>query len=139
MFPFSIMSRMADNPKGKGYAATIEVTEVTQLFPVVFEDLPAEDAQIRTWLKVKDPLFGPNSPVTEPALTRYKQLVSEYLASRNYHEPISANLASENPPELAVVIRPDRDLPVQKLITLMDALQRAEITKVGVATKAETK
>jgi biopolymer transport protein ExbD len=42
-------------------------------------------------------------------------------------------------PEVAVVIRPDRDLPVQKLITLMDALQRAEITKVGIATKAEAK
>ena len=42
-------------------------------------------------------------------------------------------------PDVAVVIRPDRDLPVQKLISLMDALQRAEITKVGVATKAETK
>jgi biopolymer transport protein ExbD len=42
-------------------------------------------------------------------------------------------------PDVAVVIRPDRELPVQKLITLMDALQRAEITKVGIATKAETK
>ena len=42
-------------------------------------------------------------------------------------------------PELAIVIRPDRDLPVQKLISLMDALQRAQITKVGIATKAETK
>jgi len=42
-------------------------------------------------------------------------------------------------PEVAVVIRPDRELPVQKLITLMDALQRAQITKVGIATKAETK
>jgi biopolymer transport protein ExbD len=42
-------------------------------------------------------------------------------------------------PEVAVVIRPDRELPVQKLIALMDALQRAQITKVGIATKAETK
>ncbi|HSV62898.1 MAG TPA: biopolymer transporter ExbD [Chthoniobacterales bacterium] len=42
-------------------------------------------------------------------------------------------------PEVAIVIRPDRDLPVQKLISLMDALQRAQITKVGIATKAETK
>lgn len=41
-------------------------------------------------------------------------------------------------PEVAVVIRPDRELPVQKLVSLMDALQRAEITKVGIATKAET-
>jgi biopolymer transport protein ExbD len=42
-------------------------------------------------------------------------------------------------PEVAVVIRPDRELPVQKLVGLMDALQRAEITKVGIATKAESK
>jgi biopolymer transport protein ExbD len=42
-------------------------------------------------------------------------------------------------PDVAVVIRPDRELPVQKLVTLMDALQRAEITKVGIATKAEAK
>ena len=40
-------------------------------------------------------------------------------------------------PEIAVVIRPDRELPVQKLIALMDALQRTQITKVGIATKAE--
>jgi biopolymer transport protein ExbD len=42
-------------------------------------------------------------------------------------------------PEIAVVIRPDRELPVQKLITLMDALQRAQIMKVGIATRAEQK
>jgi biopolymer transport protein ExbD len=42
-------------------------------------------------------------------------------------------------PELAIVIRPDRELPVQKLVALMDSLQRAQITKVGIATKAETR
>jgi len=42
-------------------------------------------------------------------------------------------------PDVAVVIRPDRELPVQKLVALMDVLQRAEITKVGIATRAETK
>jgi biopolymer transport protein ExbD len=40
-------------------------------------------------------------------------------------------------PEVAVVIRPDRELPVQKLVGLMDVLQRAGITKVGIATKTE--
>ena len=34
-------------------------------------------------------------------------------------------------PEAAVVIRPDRELPVQKLIALMDILQRAQITQGG--------
>ena len=42
-------------------------------------------------------------------------------------------------PDVAVVIRPDRDLPVQKLVSVMDALQRADISKVGIATKAESK
>ena len=42
-------------------------------------------------------------------------------------------------PDIAVVIRPDRELPVQKLVTLMDALLRAQISKVGIATKAEAK
>jgi len=42
-------------------------------------------------------------------------------------------------PDVAIVIRPDRELPVQKLVTLVDSLQRAQITKVGIATKAESK
>jgi len=42
-------------------------------------------------------------------------------------------------PDVAIVIRPDRELPVQKLVRLMDTLQRAQITKVGIATKAESK
>ena len=42
-------------------------------------------------------------------------------------------------PDVAIVSRPDRELPVQKLVSLMDTLQRAQITKVGIATKAESK
>lgn len=49
-----------------------------------------------------------------------------------------AELKRSNP-DVAVVIRPDRELPVQKLVTLMDALQRAGIMKVGIATRADTK
>jgi len=49
-----------------------------------------------------------------------------------------AQLKQANP-DVAVVIRPDRELPVQKLIMLMDMLRHAQITKVGIATKAESK
>ena len=42
-------------------------------------------------------------------------------------------------PDVAVVIRPDRELPVQKLIGLMDALKQAQVTRVGIATRAEPK
>ena len=56
-------------------------------------------------------------------------------------DSLSAQLAElkRANPDAAVVIRPDRDLPVQKLVVLMDALQRAQIMKVGIATRAETK
>jgi biopolymer transport protein ExbD len=56
-------------------------------------------------------------------------------------DTLSAQLAGlkRSNPDVAVVIRPDRDLPVQKLVALMDALQRAQISKVGIATKAEAK
>ena len=40
--------------------------------------------------------------------------------------------------DVAVVIRPDRELSVQKLMSLMDAVQRAQVTKVGIATKPES-
>jgi biopolymer transport protein ExbD len=54
---------------------------------------------------------------------------------------LSAQLVElkQSNPDVAVVIRPDRDLPVQKLVAVMDALQHAEITRVGIATKAEAK
>lgn len=38
-------------------------------------------------------------------------------------------------PQTAVVVRPHRDLPVQKFISVMDAISKAGITKVGVMTR----
>jgi len=70
--------------------------------------------------------------------------IDRHEALKFNNEPVDAatlsarlvSLKAANP-DVAVVIRPDRELPVQKLITLMDILQRAQITKVGIATKAE--
>lgn len=40
-------------------------------------------------------------------------------------------------PDTAVVIRSHKEIQVQKLIDVMDAVQRAQITKVGVVTNPE--
>jgi len=40
-------------------------------------------------------------------------------------------------PTLAVVVRPDRDLPVQSFINVMDILKRVGIGKVGVMTRPQ--
>jgi biopolymer transport protein ExbD len=56
-------------------------------------------------------------------------------------ETLTAQLSElkQRNPDVAIVIRPDRELPVQKLIGLMGAVQRAGITKVGIATRAQSK
>jgi biopolymer transport protein ExbD len=85
-----------------------------------------------------------NSPINSSQVQTLSIDRSETIRLNNQvvdSEMLTAQLAQlkQTNPDVAVVIRPDRELPVQKLITLMDTLRRAQITKVGIATKAETK
>lgn len=43
----------------------------------------------------------------------------------------------EAKPDVSMLIRPHRDLPIQQFISIMDILQKAGITKVGVMTSPE--
>lgn len=54
-------------------------------------------------------------------------------------DDLAARLAAlrEARPDTAVVVRAHKDLPVQKLIDVMDALKKARITKVGVVTNPQ--
>ena len=40
-------------------------------------------------------------------------------------------------PDVAIVVRPHKELPIQKFIDVMDILQRARISKVGVLTRPD--
>ena len=94
-------------------------------------------------------LVIPSSSATTPPITSSQvQTISiDHSETNRFNnqivdpETLSARLLEmkQRNPDVAVVIRPDRELPVQKLISLMDAMQRAQITKVGIATRAETK
>src|SRR5262249_3421649 len=94
-------------------------------------------------------LIIPSSGVKNPGVTSSQVetiSIDRNDAIRLNNQPVDLELLGERllqlkrtNSEVAVVIRPDRDLPVQKLITVMDALQRAQIMKVGIATRAETK
>ena len=43
----------------------------------------------------------------------------------------------EEKPDVAIVVRPHKELPIQKFIDVMDILQRARISKVGVLTRPD--
>lgn len=51
---------------------------------------------------------------------------------------IALKQLKESQPNVAVVVRPHRDLPIQKFIGVMDLLQQAGIAKVGVMTQQDT-
>jgi len=85
----------------------------------------------------------PNSPVTQSQVQTVS--IDRNNVIRFNNEAIETNALTARlvelkraKPDIAIVIRPDRELAVQKLVSLMDAIQRAEISKVGIATKTAT-
>ena len=101
----------APAPDNKGYDAAIEVTEVPQVYPVRFEGLPASDAELRAQLKQKDPLFEGKIPATKAVLDRYVAWISQFLASKNYHDPIMGKPISDAASDLVIVFRPAKAVP----------------------------
>jgi outer membrane protein insertion porin family len=103
----NVSYRFAPSKDGEGYDAAFEVSEVGQLYPVRFEDLPAGDADLRAWLKQKDPLFGEKIPATQPVVDRYAAWISEFLAAHNAHEIVTGKLSPDSG-ELTLLFRPSR-------------------------------
>lgn len=97
----------APSADSHGYDAVIEVAEETQFYPLLFEDLPATDVEIQTWLAKKDPLFGKDAPATPPVIKRYTQWIEDLLASKGVHAKVKGELSPENLNELSLVFHPD--------------------------------
>ena len=104
--------RYAPAKDAKGVAVTFEVVESNAFYPILFEDLGVDQAQLRAWLKQKDPLFGPKIPATKESLAHYTALVEEYLTAHNAPQALTARLSSENPPDLVILMRPATQRPV---------------------------
>jgi outer membrane protein insertion porin family len=103
--------RFAPSQDAEGYDVVLEVAEVAQLYPIRFEDLPAGDAELRAWLKQKDPLFGDKIPATKPVVDRYTAWISEFLAAHDYHGAIAGKLTSEAGEDLTLLFRPAKGRP----------------------------
>jgi outer membrane protein insertion porin family len=103
--------RFEPSEDNEGYDATYEVAEVAQVYPLRFDDLPATDAQLRAWLKTKDPLFGTKIPATKQVVDRYVAWISEFLAGRGYRQPVAGKLSTDGGEDLAVLFRPAKGPP----------------------------
>lgn len=102
----TVAYRYAPSQDGKGYDGSFEVAEIEQIYPWRFEDLPASDAELRAWLRQKDPLFAPKIPGTQPELDRYARWIAEYLGQKDYHDTVVGRVISESPAGLTILFRP---------------------------------
>lgn len=105
------------DPGSNGYRGIFQVVEETQMYPIMFEDLPASERKMRDYLHEKDPLFGPKIPATQEVVSRYEQLLDDYLATAGFKGRVVGRLTAELTPELVILFRPNTPRPVVAEIT----------------------
>ena len=81
-------------------------------------------------------LVDPNSVLSISLFRDNKVMLNtEVVELEHLTEKLSVLHAAK--PELAVVVRSHKELPVQQLMEVLDSVKRAQITKVGLAKIAE--
>ena len=104
--------------RGRGYAATFEVTEVQQAYPVRFEELHVSEKDLVANLRSKDPLFlSDKLAATQPVLERYARWIQEFVASRGESDEKVQGMLMPDGPEWVILFRPARDLPAVAQVT----------------------
>jgi biopolymer transport protein ExbD len=83
------------------------------------------------------------SDAVNPALVQTVSITKDDVVALNSQtvslDQLTSSLADKHStqPEIAVVVRAHRELPVQKLVDALDAIRQAGVTKVGVVTSPE--
>ncbi len=124
---------------GKGYAATLQVTEVVQIYPVDFQDLHVSSLDLDASLRAKDPLYSrERMPATQPVIGRYRQWIEQFLEAKGVPEKIAGSVQPALDGGYAIVFRPDRPLPAVAYVTFEgnqavpeDQLRAAIVGAVG--------
>jgi outer membrane protein assembly factor BamA len=104
--------RFEPSKDGKGYAASFQVTESDDFYPVRFEGFSEPAAELSAHLEAGDPLFGAKAPGTAPFLKRYAAALTEKTG-----EKVIGKVVSTGPGQLEIVFRPDRPIPVVANVT----------------------
>ncbi len=110
--------KFAQAPGGGGYAATLQISEIEQVYPVDFQDLHVSSLDLDAALRAKDPIYSrERMPATQPVLDRYRKWIEEYLAAKGVPEKIAAGVQPAPDGGYNIVFRPDRPLPAVALVT----------------------
>ena len=87
----------------KGYAGTLDVIEVEQLFPYRFEEIPVPDDQLRTALRKQELILGDEIPASKDVLDRYTAVIQK-LAGASVKVISKVDAESSH---YVIVFRPD--------------------------------
>jgi outer membrane protein assembly factor BamA len=98
-------------PGGKGVQGKFEVAEIKQVYPYRFEDLPGSDAELREYLKQREPMFAGRIPGTRELLARFTKDINDFAESKNFKDTVVGKLTADKPGELVVVFRPATPSP----------------------------
>jgi len=107
----SVGYRFVPSKDSSGYAASFQVVEVTPVYPVVFEGLPANAADLHSLLKSKDPLYAGKLPGTAELLARYSAWIEEFLSAKNQNQKVVGKLGPTGADQFGVLFRSAKALP----------------------------
>jgi outer membrane protein insertion porin family len=104
--------RFEPGAAGNAYRASFQVTEVEPILPMRFNGLGVPDSDLEALLRARDPLYLPaRLAASRPLIECYTGWIKEYLTAKGADSKITGGVAPW-PEELAVVFRPDKELPV---------------------------
>ncbi|MCC6344251.1 MAG: hypothetical protein IT166_18760 [Bryobacterales bacterium] len=78
----SVGYKYGPSADGTGYAASFQVKEIEQSYPVYFERIARPEKELRDALRNADPLFGDQTPGTKQILDRYARILEPVAGER---------------------------------------------------------
>jgi len=137
------MKRFSQNASHHYSLAELNITPLLDLAFVLLIIFIITTPMIEQGINVSTPSSSPNQMAVDPASVKTVSLDRDgriFLEKEPVTtETLEKKLASmiESNPKLAVGIRADKSLPYEKVVAVIDALQKAGVTQFGLITKVD--
>lgn len=101
----SVGLQFGPDSSGVGFSGVIQVSEVEQVFPYSFEELPVPDAELRAMLRKREPMFTDKIPGTPELLARFAAHIQETVKPKGFTEEVVGRVIPERG-DVVIVFRP---------------------------------